>query len=45
MAACEAEEAWQTLRKMRPEAKQKFMSAVCILVQEIAEDNGLCERY
>ena len=45
MAACEADEAWQTLRSMRPATKQKFMSAVCILVQEIVEDNGLSVRY
>ena len=44
MAACEAGEAWQTLRNMRPDTEQKFMSAICILVQEIVEDNGFCER-
>ena len=30
IAACEADEAWQTLKSMRPATKQQFMSAVCI---------------
>ena len=45
MAACEADETWQTLRNMKPDTKQKFMSAVCILAQEIVEDNGMSARY
>ena len=41
MLACEADETWTTLRNLRPEAKQKLLSAVCILVQEVVKDNGL----
>ena len=38
-------EAWCTVRGMRPEAKKKLLSAVCILVQEVVEDNGLTEQF
>ena len=30
---------------MRPEAKQKLLSPLCILVQEVVEDNGLTENW
>ena len=33
------------IRSMRPDAKQKLLSTICILVQEVLEDNGLCERF
>ena len=45
MAACEADETWNALRRLRPDAKQKFLSAACVLIQEIVEDNGLAERF
>ena len=45
MLACERDETWTTLSSMRPEAKQKLLSAVCILVQEVVEDNGFTERF
>ena len=44
MLACEADETWQALRNLRPEAKQEMLSAICILVQEILEDNGRVRR-
>ena len=30
---------------MRSDAEKKLLSAVCILVQEVVEDNGLTERF
>ena len=44
MTTCEIDETWQTLRHMRPLAKKQLLSAaLCILVQEVVEDNGLTE--
>ena len=45
MAACEADETWNALRRLRPDAKEKFLSAACVLIQEIVEDNRLAERF
>ena len=45
MLACDADETWKTLRSLRPEAKQKVLSAICVLVQEVVEDNGLATRF
>ena len=45
MAACEADETWRALRSLRPEGKQKLLSALCVLIQEVVEDNGLSKRF
>ena len=38
MRACEEDETWQTLRGMRQRTKNKFLTCVCIMVQEEVED-------
>ena len=45
MVACEADETWRAVRGLRPEGKQKLLSAPCVLIQEVVEDNGLSQRF
>ena len=45
MHACEQDETWQTIRQMRGSAKEKFLTCLCILVQEVVGDAPAMERF
>ena len=47
MAACNADETWRAMRSLSPEGKDKLLSALCVLIQDVVdvEDNGLSHRF
>ena len=44
-AVCNADETWRALRSLSPEGKDKLLSALCVLIQEVVEDNGFSQRF
>ena len=38
MVACNADETWRALRALSPEGKDKLLSALCVMIQEVVED-------
>ena len=45
MAFCENDETWQTLRRMRLQTRSKFLTCVCVIVQEVLGDPSLANRF
>ena len=45
MEACEKDETWQTIKRMRGSAKEKFLTCLCIMIREVVEDPSCAERF
>ena len=45
MEACENDETWQTIKHMRWNAKGKFLTCLCIMIQEVVENPECAERF
>ena len=45
MEACENDETWQTIKRMRGSAKEKFLTCLCVMIQEVVEDLACAARF
>ena len=45
MEACENDETWQAIKRMRGSAKEKFLTCLCIMIQEVVEDPACAARW
>ena len=45
MEACENDETWQTIKRMRGNAKDKFLTCLCVMIQEVVEDPACAARF
>ena len=45
MEACENDETWQTIKRMRGNAKEKFLTCLCVLIQEVVEEPACAARF
>ena len=45
MEACENDETWQTSKRMRGNGKDKFLTCLCVMIQEVVEDLDCAARF